>query len=271
MPASVPRVLVAAGYGLNCEDETLFAFTLAGGAGDIIHVNDLIAAPERVRDYQILAIPGGFSYGDDTGSGNALACRLRHNLWEELCRFMEGDRLTIGICNGCQTLVNLGLVPAIGGEIGVRQVALLHNASFRYQCRWVDVRTETASPCVWTRGLTQLHIPVAHGEGMFATPEETLAALESGGHVALRYVRADGSAAQGVFPANPNGSLADIAALTDSSGRVLALMPHPERGLFFTQREDWHRLAAEAGAEGDSLPEYGDGMALFRNGVEYFQ
>lgn len=267
---ATPNVLVIAGYGLNCEEETLFAFTTTGATGKIIHINDIIANPSLLENYQILAIPGGFSYGDDTGSGNALANRIRHNLKNELSRFVEADHLVIGICNGCQTLVNLGLVPATEGISSERQAALLHNANFRYQCRWVDVKVDSEH-CVWTKGINQMHIPVAHGEGNFAMAEEMLKTIEAKGQVAMRYTRADGTAAGGVFPANPNGSLADIAALTDTTGRILAVMPHPERALFFTQRDDWHAEADKLKRNGTPLPEHGDGLALFRNAVSYFE
>lgn len=266
---AAPRVLVMAGYGLNCEEETLFAFEQAGGSGEIIHLNDLIDTPERMEQFQILAIPGGFSYGDDTGSGNALANRLRHNLWEEIARFVDRETLTLGICNGCQVVANLGLLPTLEGEWGKQEVALLHNTSGRYQCRWVHLQIyDPQSP--WLTGIDSMYVPVAHGEGNFYMDAETLDQMKAEGMIAARYVTPDGQPAKGEFPYNPNGSLEDIAALTDQSGRVLAMMPHPERGIFFTQRDDWPLLKEEYKRSGKTLPKESDGMQLFRNAVAWF-
>ncbi|MBN8530662.1 MAG: phosphoribosylformylglycinamidine synthase subunit PurQ [Alphaproteobacteria bacterium] len=264
-----PRALILSGYGLNCEEETLFAFEKAGASGSIIHINDLAESPETLADYQILAVPGGFSFGDDTGSGNAYASRLKNHLWDALLAFIERDTLMIGICNGCQVLANLGLTPAPGNPRGTRDVALLHNASGRYQCRWVDLKPDGNSP--WMRGIEHLHIPVAHGEGNFYMEEKTLNAFRASGQIAARYVKPDGAPANGNFPENPNGAMDDIAAVTDASGRVLIMMPHPERAIFFTQREDWPLLKEQFKRAGKPLPEHGDGLKLFENGVRYFQ
>lgn len=263
------RALTLTGYGLNSEEETAFALKLAGFQSDIKHINDLADAPETLKDYQALAIPGGFSYGDDTGSGNAFAQKMRLTLGDHLREFVTRDTLTIGICNGCQISANLGLAPAIGGKYGERQVAVTHNASARYQCRWVDVAVQqTNSP--WLAGIDAMHIPVAHGEGRFMMADDTLKTLQDNGQIALRYVK-DGQPANGEFPYNPNGSTDDIAALTDPSGRVLIVMPHPERGMFTSQRDDYASLKDAARRAGTALPEYADGMALFRNAGRYFE
>lgn len=266
---AAPRVLVLSGYGLNCEEETAFTFARAGAEPEVVHVNDLIDGRRTLADFQIFAIPGGFSYGDDTGSGNALANRIRNHLWDQVQAFIARDTLTIGICNGCQVAVNLGLITAPGQPAGERSVALLHNASLRYQCRWVDVAVANdRSP--WLQGIRSLHIPVAHGEGNFQLAETARQTFAAAGMIALRYVNADGTPANGAFPANPNGSYDDIAGLTDHTGRILALMPHPERAIFFTQREDWPLKREQLRREGTPTPEDGDGMAIFRNAVRYF-
>lgn len=267
---ATPHVLVIAGYGLNCEEETLFAFKQARATGDIIHINTLIDTPHILHNYQIMAIPGGFSYGDDTGSGNALANRIRHNLWEELMTFVSQDRLILGICNGCQVLVNLGIVPALHQHYGERKVAMLHNATNEYQCRWVDVQAKS-SHCVWTKDIKQLHIPVAHGEGNFAMEADTLAQLQADDLIALTYVHSDGRPAERVFPANPNGSVADIAALTDPTGRVLAIMPHPERAIFMSQRDDYVQRKDQATRLNKKCDTTSDGLVLFTNAVSYFK
>ncbi len=265
--SSSAKVIVLSGYGLNCEEETLYAFNHVGIDGDIIHINDLIETPDMLDKYQILAIPGGFSYGDDTGSGNAFAQKMKLALWDRLKTFVERDTLTIGICNGCQILVNLGLVPALN-EYGQRDVAVTYNASARYQCRWIDIKTENDSP--WLNGIDKLHIPVAHGEGRFMMEDQTLESLKANNQIAARYIKPDGSAADEQFPHNPNGSIFDIAAITDKSGRVLAIMPHPERGMFTWQRDDYHELKDQAERSDSTLNEEADGIAIFKNAAKYF-
>lgn len=264
-----PNVLVMSGYGLNCEEETLAAFELAGAKGKIVHINDLIENPQLFGKFQIIAIPGGFSYGDDTGSGKAFANRIINNLWDEFLGFLSRDTLLIGICNGCQITANLGLVPGLSGKFGERKVALLHNASNRYQCRWVDLKVdENKSP--WLADISSLHVPVAHGEGNFYMEDDVYAKLKSNGQLVLRYAK-NGAAAGGEFPYNPNGSMDDIAGITDESGRILALMPHPERGMLFTQRDDFPLQKEKLIREGKPLPEFSDGIAIFQNAVKYFQ
>lgn len=268
-----PRTLVLSGYGLNCEEESAHAFRYSGAEADIVHINDLLDAPERLDDYQILMVPGGFSYGDDTGSGNAFANKLRNRLMEPLQRFVARDTLTLGICNGCQILTQLGLVPGLEQAEAGRRVSVIYNSSNRYQCRWVDVAIpadSVAAKSPWLSGIERMHIPVAHGEGNMVMAEDTLEFLGSEGLIALRYVTPEGKAAYGEFPYNPNGAMADIAAVSDKTGRVLAMMPHPERGMFFTQRDDWPLLKAQYQREGKALPEESDGMALFRGAVAYF-
>jgi phosphoribosylformylglycinamidine synthase len=268
-----PRVLVLSGYGINCEEETAYAFDLCGGSSRIIHVNDLIAEPKKLSEAEIFVVPGGFSYGDDTGSGNALANKMRHTLWAELLAFVGRDRLVLGICNGFQVLVNLGLLPGgpEPGSYGERRVALIANCSTRYECRWVELLAPE-SDSVFLRGVTALHLPVAHGEGRFQAPAATLAELENNRQVALRYARPDEKGelkpAAGQFPANPNGSLNDIAGIASPDGRILGLMPHPERALRLSQLPDWPERRALDPRLDWSAP--GPGRVLFANAVAYF-
>ncbi len=266
-----PGVLILTGYGINCDEETRYAFERSGARADIVHVNDLIASPGMLADYNIFVFPGGFSYGDDTGSGKALSNRIRNNLSEELGSFIERDTLVLGICNGFQVMVNLGLVPAIGEPFGTVEASLEHNKSFRYQCRWVDLKVDVDSPCVFTRGVEYMHIPVAHGEGNFYAPESVIDVIEKEHLSVMKYVKPDGSSASGSFPANPNGSLNDIAALCSRSGRVMGMMPHPERGMLFTQRDDWTLKREELRRKGQPVPEESDGMIIFKNAVSYFE
>ncbi len=265
-----PHVLVLTGYGINCEEETAFAFAQAGGNARVAHVNDLIEGTVKLQDFQILAIPGGFSYGDDAGAGSALANRIKNNLGESIFNFVRADKLVIGVCNGCQMLANLGLVPALGGRTSERQVAFDRNDNARYTDRWVWLKN-TSKKCVWTHGMKLLHAPIAHGEGKLVAPPEVLRAIQKNDQIAFQYVHEDGSLAKGEYPANPNGSLLDIAALTDPSGRVMGIMPHPERFMTLTNEDGWTLQRERAKRKGKSLPSKGAGMQLFRNGVGYFQ
>lgn len=260
-----PRVLVLIGYGINCDEETRFAFERTGARADLVHINDLIETPKRLDDYQIVAFPGGFSYGDDTGSGNALAWKIRNNLGIE--RFID-DKLVIGICNGFQVLVNLGLLPALNGQYGQRQVALNHNDSARYSDRWVDLDFNGKSP--WTKGMGRISLPIAHGEGNFYASSEVLDQIKRKDLVAARYVEGE-ICNHFSYPANPNGSLEDIAGITDGTGRIFGLMPHPERAISFTQLPHWTFLREKFRREGREIPEEARGIKIFENGVKYFE
>lgn len=265
-----PRTIVLTGYGINCDDETGFAFERAGSPADTVHVNDLITNPGRLNDYQILVFPGGFSYGDDTGSGKAMANRIKNNLMDELKSFIERDTLMLGICNGFQVMTIMGIIPSLNGIAGEAEVALEHNETFRHQCRWVDLRIEKDSPSVFIKGIEILHIPVSHGEGKFYAPSDVLRSIEEDNLVTMRYTLPDGGPAKGEFPFNPNGSVNDIASVCDRTGRLMGLMPHPERGIFFTQRDDWTYLKERMEREGKPVPEEGGGIEIFRNAVRYF-
>jgi phosphoribosylformylglycinamidine synthase len=263
-----PEVLLLTGYGINCEEETAYAFQACGAKTEIVHVNDLIAAPKKLNDYQIFVVPGGFSYGDDTGSGNALANKMRHTLWPELMEFVAADRLVLGICNGFQVLVNLGLLPGGGAQpFGERRAALIANCSARYECRWVNLM-QADSDAVFLRDVETLFLPVAHGEGRFFAAPETLAELQANRQIALRYVDSENRPAAGVFPVNPNGSLDDIAALTAAGGRIFGLMPHPERAFRMNHLPSWPQYAA-LNPEAD-WQAAGPGRIIFVNAVDYF-
>lgn len=263
-----PNVLVLTGYGVNCDEETGFAFERAGANAELVHINDIIDSRKKLKDYQILAFPGGFSYGDDTGAGNALANRVRNHLWDDVREFVEGDRLAIGICNGFQVMANLGLLPALDGKYGDRQVALVNNDVPRYLDRWVDLAFMGNSP--WVSGLDRLSLPIAHGEGKFYADREMLQKIREKGLVASRYVRGDVCNAQ-ELPFNPNGSLEDIAGITDESGRLLGMMPHPERSIDFTQLPNWTLLKEQYKRAGKEIPDGESGLQIFKNGVRYFE
>ncbi|MFA6017142.1 MAG: phosphoribosylformylglycinamidine synthase subunit PurQ [Patescibacteria group bacterium] len=252
-----PKVLVLSGYGLNCEDETKYAFELAGGQGQIVHINDFIKNKNLLNDFQIMAVPGGFAYGDDTGSGNAYGLKLRNHLWENISKFVTKDRLVIGICNGFQVLVNLGLVPALNKKYGERQAALLPNESTRYTTGWFDLKVESDTP--WLNGIKEITLPIAHGEGKFFANKEILDKINKKHLVALKYSNI-----------NPTGTLENIAGITDESKRIFGLMPHPERAMFFTQLPNWPYLKEQSLRDGKVLPEFGPGLQIFKNGVKYF-
>jgi phosphoribosylformylglycinamidine synthase subunit PurQ / glutaminase len=259
-----PKALILTGYGINCEEESAKVFEMKGAQAKIMHINDLIENPKQLDDFQIMAFPGGFSYGDDTGSGNALANKIKNNIWDEIRSFAQKDKLIIGICNGFQIITNIGLV-------GDQKVALMHNATARYECRWIHVKN-TSEKCIWTKDIDTLHIPVAHGEGNFYTDPATLETLKQNDQVAFQYINEDGSPANQDFPQNPNGSLEDIAAICDPTGRILGMMPHPERFNCFFNEDNWNLKKEKHIRENPekSLPEEGDGLKLFGNAVKYF-
>lgn len=263
-----PTALILSGYGINCEEETAYAFRKFGAKSDIVHINDLIDGSKSFDDYQILAIPGGFSYGDDTGAGKALANRVANNLREEILKFVQRDTLAIGICNGFQVVTALGLAPALGEKYGERQSGLMANENNRYTCRWVHLKVKS-DKCVWTKGVEKLFVPIAHGEGNFYMPEEKLKELQENDQAVFTYTKEDGSPANGEYPYNPNGAILDIAGICDGSGRVLGLMPHPERHLFFHNRPDFTLQKEIYYRQGKALPEEGEGGQLFKNAVDY--
>lgn len=260
--------MVLSGYGLNCEEETATAFELAGGKADIVHINDLIEEKKKLIRYQILAIPGGFSYGDDTGSGKAYANKLKNHLKNQLSDFARRDKLIIGICNGFQILTNFGLLPG----------ALTFNDFPRYTARWVDLRIEKtafsasrpSSPSSpWLVGLTRLSLPIAHGEGKYFAPQKTLAIMKKSGQIAAKYCKGEISRAMNL-PPNPNGSLLDIAMVTSPEGKILGTMPHPERAVFFNQHPLWTLTKEKLIRAGKPIPKYGPALRLFKNAINYF-
>jgi phosphoribosylformylglycinamidine synthase len=248
------RTLILRAPGTNCDVETAFAFEQAGSVIDSAHVNELVRRDKLVADYQILVLPGGFTYGDDISAGKILANELRLKLGEDIRRFVDRGGLILGICNGFQVLVKAGILPPT--ENGERQpLTLAGNDSNRFECRWVYLQVNQKSPCVFTRGVSSLYLPVAHGEGKVMAAAETLSKL----NVVVRYADAKGNVKAG-YPFNPNGSADNIAGICDSSGRIFALMPHPERFIRWSQHPRWSREAPR---------QHGDGLAIFRNAVEW--
>lgn len=262
-----PKILIFAGYGLNCDEETKLAFEKTGGIVEIVHINDIISGKYRLNKFQILVFQGGFSYGDDTGAGNAYANKLKINLWQNLLNFIQKDKLVIGICNGFQILVNMGLLPAVDNKFGQRQAALIQNDFPRYLNRWVDLTVESRSP--WLCGIKNISLPIAHGEGKFYASEDILKKIVDKKMIALKYSQGD-ICRYFDLPFNPNGSLMDIAGVTDESGRILGLMPHPERAQDFFQLPNWQNLKEDYKRQKIKYSQKGPGLAIFENGIKYF-
>lgn len=252
------RVAVLRAPGTNCDGETRAAFEQAGAAADSVQVQELLTHAKRLADYQILAIPGGFSYGDDIAAGKLVANELRHGLQDQLGPFLQANKLVIGICNGFQMLVKAGILPG-GRADGAQEVTLTWNDSGRFEDRWVYLKPEF-SVCVWTQGLEEtIELPVAHGEGKFLPRDPSiLEQLVGFGQIVFHYV--DPSEREAGYPWNPNGSVGNIAGVCDPTGRIFGLMPHPERHVAPVQHPRWTR---------DGLASEGHGALIFRNGVRW--
>lgn len=264
------HVLVLTGYGLNCDFETAYAFELAGAVSDRVHINTLISREVSLADYNILVFDGGFSWGDDHGAGVLEAVRLRHNIGDALHRFIDEGGLVLGICNGFQALVNLGFLPGFDGDYKTRRVALTFNDCGNFRDDWVTLLANPKSPCVFTRKITRLELPVRHGEGKLVAPPEVIERLVDQQQVVFQYATPTGDVAQGRFPYNPNGSVNDIAGICDPSGRIFGLMPHPEAFNHWTNHPDWTRMKALMKRQGQSIkPELTVATKIFKNAVDY--
>lgn len=252
---SKPRILILRAPGTNCDVETAYAFELAGGLPTVLHLNRLLETPRLAAKYQVLCIPGGFSYGDDIAAGRIFANQIRHHLGDAMREFRDAGKLVLGICNGFQTLIKSGLLDTDEDDNGGGPAAsLAWNDSGRYVDRWVDLAVE-GDQCVFLTGVKKLFLPIAHAEGRFvARDEPTLDRLGEAGQLPLRYCGAGADY-------NPNGSVRDVAGLCDRSGRIFGLMPHPERFVDPTQHPQWTRLPRQ---------EEGAGLQVFRNAVRYF-
>ena len=260
---SDPRVLIITGLGLNCEAETEAAFSAAGGIPEKVHLLDLLdrSAPRRLSDYPLLAFIGGFSFGDHLGAGSVFANKIRWRLYDDLLAFIRRGGLALGVCNGFQTMVRLGLLPGLDGDYKTPRATLAPNDRPGYRDAWVTLGFDEASPCLWTRGIDRLELPSRHGEGKFLVDAEVSARLEREHLVAARYLGPDGAPAQ-EWPHNPNGSPGAVAGICDPSGRLFGLMPHPDAYLYPFHHPQWTRRKLSG-----SVPREGDGMRIFRNGV----
>ena len=248
------RTLIIRAPGTNCDAETAFAFQQAGAVVASVHINQLISREQRLSDYQIMVIPGGFTYGDDISAGKVLANELRLKLGEDILRFIEDGGLILGICNGFQVLVKAGILPKLSdGSSPLLTVSTNDSGKIEFRCAHLGVNKE--SPCVFTKGIDSLYLPVAHAEGKVVADPKVLPEL----NVALYYTDESGNSNAG-YPHNPNGSVGNIAGICDTSGRVFALMPHPERHIRGTQHPQWTRQGTK---------KYGDGFQIFLNAVKW--
>jgi phosphoribosylformylglycinamidine synthase len=256
---AIPRGLVLRAPGTNCDVETASAFERVGGKVQLDHVNRLRACPNLVDKYQILCLPGGFSYGDDIAAGQILAGQLRYHLKEAMERVRDQDKLILGICNGFQALLRSGML--LPEDEHGPLATLAWNDSGRFEDRWVHLAV-TADTCVFLRGMELIYLPVAHAEGKFVPrDDQILQRLRGLGQLVLRY--SDIAGEEPRYPENPNGSVAAVAGVCDATGRVLGLMPHPERHIDATHHPQWTRQA--------TLPDHGDGFRIFANAVGYFR
>lgn len=258
---ATPKVLILRAPGTNCETETAYAFELAGAKTTLLHVNRLIESPTLAKDHQILCFPGGFSYGDDIAAGRILAQQLKVHLSDVVNQFRDQDHLVLGICNGLQIMMRLGI---FFESSEAAPVTLTLNRQARFEDRWVHVAA-TPNNSVFLRGIDRMYLPIAHAEGrLVLQSSEVGRQLASSGQLCLRYTAEDGAVGGETlpFPTNPNGADMNVAGLSDSTGRIFGLMPHPERHIAATHHPFWTRRTEQ--------PEHGEGLALFRNAVDYF-
>ncbi|MFC1521158.1 phosphoribosylformylglycinamidine synthase I [Elusimicrobiota bacterium] len=260
-----PKVLILTGNGLNCEEETSFAFEIAGAASDKVHLSDLLSGEKKLSDYKILAFIGGFSFGDHLGAGTVQAVKFKHGLRDDMDKFIQKEGLVIGICNGFQTLVKLGLLPGFDNDYKTQRATLTVNDSCRFEDRWVHMKVNPDSKCVFTKGIEQLFLPVRHGEGkFFAQDDELIQKLFSQKQVVAQYTDDAGDPTD-KYPANPNGSLEAIAGICDPTGKIFGIMPHPEGYLAPHNHPSWTRLKAQG-----KFPKQGEGVQIFKNAIKYF-
>jgi len=271
------RALILTGYGLNCDYETDYALKTAGAESQRIHINEVIESEQSapgslLSRFHILVFGGGFSWADDHGAGVILASKLKFNIGGQIDKFIKDGKLVIGICNGFQSLVNLGLLPGFDNDYRARKVALTANSSGNFIDTWVTLKVNSSSPCVFTKGISHLDLPVRHGEGNFFATSSDIERLFSNNQVVMQYAGEDGDPAEGKWPRNPNGSIRDIAGICDPTGRIFGLMPHPEAFHDMTNHPDWTRKKESLSREGNVIESWeGDGIRIFRNGVEFIR
>ena len=263
-----PKSLILFGNGINCEHETAHANRLAGFNPELVHIDELIERPALIHRFSFINFPGGFLDGDDLGSGKAQAVKWKHQkiagtgrrFIDELVKFVDKGNIIIGICNGFQLLIKTGLLPAIGKTYGAQTATLASNDSGRFEDRWVYLKANRFSHCIFTSDMDKIYLPVRHGEGKcIVDSAENLSKMKEKGHIVLQYAGEDGEITMR-YPDNPNGSAEAIAAICDDTGRVFGLMPHPEAFVHRVQHPRWTR---------DVVEMEGDGLRIFKNACKY--
>lgn len=263
-----PKSLVVFGNGINCEQETAHANRLAGFDPELVHIDEFVERPKGIHRYSFINFPGGFLDGDDLGSAKAQAVKWKYQrmagtgrrFLDELVKFVEDGKIIIGICNGFQLLVKTGLLPALGKTYGTQSATLTANDLGRFEDRWVYLKTNRFSHCIFTSDMDKIYLPVRHGEGKcIVDSTQSLSAMKQGGNIVLQYADQRGEISM-AYPDNPNGSIESIAAICDDTGRVFGLMPHPEAFVHRTQHPRWTR---------EDVQSEGDGLKIFRNACDY--
>jgi len=263
---AVPRVMIISGNGFNCERETHYAFEMCGAQSVQVHMNDLTSGEISFSEYQILVFIGGFCYGDHLGAGKVAATKFKYRLKSELQSFINRDTLIIGICNGFQVITQLGVLPGFNNDYFSHILTLAPNTSNRYEDRWVHLAVNKNSPCIFTQDIDFLYLPVRHGEGKIHASDITVidTIIKNNQH-AVQYIDPQTKQPTDEYPYNPNGSERAIAGISDPTGRIFGIMPHPEAFLSPFNHPSWTRLKIEG-----NLPQEGDGVTIFRNAVRYF-
>ncbi|MDR2017887.1 MAG: phosphoribosylformylglycinamidine synthase subunit PurQ [Syntrophobacterales bacterium] len=263
-----PKSLVLFGNGINCEYETAYTHRLVGFKPDFLHINDLMGNPRIIHSYSFINLPGGFLDGDDLGAAKAQAVRWKYQVIgdtgkrfiDEVVKFVGDGKIVLGICNGFQLLIKTGLLPGFSSTDETQPATLTFNDSGKFEDRWVNLKVNPLSNCIFTRNMETVYLPVRHGEGKFVTDSaDNLAKAQKGGHVALQYIDESGCITM-AYPHNPNGSVEAIAGICDTTGRIFGLMPHPEAYVTYTQHPRWTR---------EKLEKEGDGLKVFRNAFNY--
>jgi len=249
------KAIILRTAGTNCDKETLLAFQICGAETELVHINQLISGKKSLKEYNIIAIPGGFSYGDDVAAGIVLANELKHKLQKDVHEFVKAGKLIIGICNGFQVLVKTGLLP---------HSTLTFNTSGKFEARWVYLKNVNKGNCIFTKNIDIIYLPVAHGEGKFITDKNTLKNMKNNDEVVFKYVGKDGKPCG--YPDNPNDSMESIAGICNKQGNVFGLMPHPERFLTPFQHPHWTRLRENYAKK---MPSEGEGIKIFKNAVQH--
>ena len=259
-----PRVLIIVGCGFNCEAESRYAWEQAGAEVSFVHFNDVLSCPKMLLNFQGLMFIGGFSYGDHMGSGHVFASRVKNHLGQALEDFISAGKIVLGVCNGFQVMARIGLLPGLDGEYFEQKIAITQNDCGTFQNFWIKLAFDQKSPCIFTKGLSFLHLPIRHGEGKIVTDDFVLKRMEHMHCLVCRYIDPFTNEATNRWPYNPNGAFKAVAGICDPTGRVFGLMPHPEAYLFPENHPKWDFLKHQKTLSSQTL-----GEQIFQNAVKH--